>query len=176
MYWRLLPVLFLCSFCYFSRLGTQIVNRRQNCVCVDLKAMLWTDSSLGSTCDWVHVCENVSYVSAAWRFYQWRVHSSHPHHSIWHSDEWKYISWFYTPTLAPCSLEGSICFHLSGCVFLNSLYKLDGMTLITVFLYFNNIKIINDNNKKNDVLFDYLKNIKCSLICMSLWIKCQLNE
>lgn len=72
---RLLPVLFLCSFCSFSSLGTQMFTRRQNCMCVDLKAMLWTDSSLGSTCDWAHVCENVSYVSAAWRFYQWRVRS-----------------------------------------------------------------------------------------------------
>lgn len=49
----------------------------------DLKAMLWTDSSLGCAsmsacdCERVHVCVNVSYVSAAGRFYQWHMQYTH---------------------------------------------------------------------------------------------------
>ncbi len=76
------------SYCqFFSSALSQGLAHKQppepKTVHVDLKAMLWTDSSLGcagtSECDCahVHVCENVSYVSAGGRFYQWHIQYTH---------------------------------------------------------------------------------------------------
>lgn len=80
---------FWVSYCqFFSSALSQGLAHKQSqteprTVCGDLKAMLRTDSSLGcasmSACDCarVHVCENVSYVSAAGRFYQWHKQYTH---------------------------------------------------------------------------------------------------
>lgn len=118
------------SYCqFFSSAIFQDLAHKQSpepkTVHVDLKAMLWTGSSLGcagtSACDCahVHVCENVSYVSAGGRFYQWHIQYTHriliTQFDIQMRGQTSHR--FTHLHSSPRLLKGSICLHLCWCFF-----------------------------------------------------------